>query len=73
MECDLCFRPAGLEANVSRFPFIFFNLSAFIILLNHMSFQGVFIKDIYDGTIVILYDTKTISCTIKVTYYPKTT
>ena len=39
---------SALKQNVSRFPFIFyfFNLSGFSILLNHMSSQGVFSKDI---------------------------
>ena len=35
------------EASVSRFPFIFVNLSGISILLNHMSSQGVFSEDIY--------------------------
>ena len=55
------------------FPFIFFNLSAFTILLKHMSSQEVFAKDIYHGTIMI-YDTKTLSCTTnRATHYAKTT
>ena len=60
----------SLEANVSQFPLILFNLSGFS--LNHMSSQGVFSKDIYHGT-VMMYDTKTISRTIRATYYAKTT
>ena len=51
---------SALKPNVSRFPFIFFNLSGFSILLNNMSSQGVFSKDIYHATVMI-YDTKTIS------------
>ena len=62
---------SALKPNVSRFPFIFFNLSGFSILLSHMSSQGVFSKDIYYGTVMI-YDTKTISCTIRATYYVRT-
>ena len=62
----------SLEDNVSRFPFIFFNLSGFSILLNHMSSQGVFTKDIYHGTVTI-YDTKTISSTIRATCYARPT
>ena len=63
----------SFEANVSRFPFIFFNLSWFSILLNAMSSQGVFYsKDIHHGN-VLNYDTKTISCTIRATYYARTT
>ena len=57
---------SALKPNVSQFPIIFFNLSAYSILLNHMSSQGVFSKDIYHGTEMI-YDTKTISCTIRAT------
>ena len=57
---------SALRPNFSRFPFIFFNLSGFSILLNHMSSQGVFSKDIYHGTVMI-YDAKTISCTIRAT------
>ena len=44
----------------------------FTILLIHMPFQGVFTKDIYHGTIMI-FETKTILCTIRATYYAKTT
>ena len=60
------------EANVARFRFIFVNLSGINTLLNHMFSQRVFSKDIYQGTIMI-YDTKTISCAIRATYYAKTT
>ena len=63
---------SDLKPNVSRFPFIFCNFSGFRILLNHMSSQGVFSKDIYHGTVMI-YDTKIVSCTIKATYYARTT
>ena len=58
---------SALKPNLSRFPFIFFNLSGFSILLNHMSSQGVVSKNIYHATVMI-YDTKTISCTIGATY-----
>ena len=63
---------SALKPNVSLFLFIFFNLSGFSILLNHMSSQGVFSKDINHG-IVMVYDTKTISCTMTATYYARTT
>ena len=43
-----------------------------VVLLNHMSSQGVFSKDIYQGTEMI-YDTKAISCTIRAKYYARTT
>ena len=33
------------EANISRLPFIFVNLSGISILLNHVTSQGVFKKD----------------------------
>ena len=46
------------------FLIFLYNLSGFSILLNHMSSQGVFSKDIYHGTVMI-YDTKTMSCTIR--------
>ena len=53
----------SLEANVSRFPFIFFNLSGFsILLVTTCLLRGLFTKDIYHGTVI--YGTKTISCTI---------
>ena len=63
---------SALKPNVSRFPVFFFNLSGFSNLLNHMSYQGVFSKDIYHGSVMI-YDTKTMSCTIRATYYGRTT
>ena len=56
---------------VSQFPFLFFNLSGFRILLNHMSSQAVFSKDIYHDSVMI-YDTKTISCTSRASYYART-
>ena len=62
----------SLEVNVSLYPFMCFNYSGFSILLNYTSSQEVFRKEIYHGTIMI-YDTKTISCTIRPTYYAKTT
>ena len=34
----------------------------------HLETSGLFTGDIYNGTIMI-YDTKTISCTIRATYY----
>ena len=45
-------------------------LSIFLVLV--LSSQGVFSKDTYHCTIMI-YDTKTISCTIRATYCAKTT
>ena len=63
----------SLEANVSPFPFIFFNLSGFsILLVTTCLLRGLFTKHIYHGT-KMTYDTKTISCTIRATYYAKTT
>ena len=62
----------SLDANVSRFSFIFFSLSGFSISLNLVSSQEVFSKDIYKGTVMI-YDTKTITCAIRTTYYARTT
>ena len=54
----------SLQTNVSRIPFIFFNLSRFsILLVTTCLLKGLFTKDIYHGTIMI-YDTKTKSCTI---------
>ena len=63
---------SALKLNVSLFAFIFFNRSGLSTLLNHMSFQGVSSKDIYHDTAMI-YDVKTISCTIRATYYERTT
>ena len=63
---------SALKQNVSWFPFIFFNRSVFSISLNHISSQGVSSKDIYHGTVMIYY-TKTISCTIRATYHARTT
>ena len=48
---------SALKPYVSRFPFIFFNRSGFSILLNHMSSQRVYSKDVYHGTVMI-NDTK---------------
>ena len=51
------------EANVSRFPFIFFNLSGFsTLLVTTCLLRGLFIKDLYHGTTI--YNTKTISSTV---------
>ena len=59
----------GLEANVSWFPLIFINLSGFSIsLVTTCILRGLFTEDIYHGTIMI-YETKTISCTIRATCY----
>ena len=65
---------SALKPNVSQFPFIFFYRAGFSILQNHMSSQGVSTKDVYHGTVMI-YDTKQyrISCTIRATYYARTT
>ena len=61
------------EANVSRFPFIFFNLSGFsTLLVTTCLLKGLFIKDFYHGATMI-DNTKTISCTVRPTYYAKTT
>ena len=63
----------SLEANVSRFPFIFFNLSGFSnLLVTACLLRVLFTYDFYHGTTMI-YNTKTISCTIGATYYGKTT
>ena len=59
----------GKCLNMSALKLMFLD---FFFLLNHRSSQGVFSKDIYHGTIMI-YDTKTISCTIRGIYYTKTT
>ena len=59
----------SLEANVSRFSCIFLNLSGFsILLVTKCLLRGLFTENIYHGTIMI-YATKTISCTLRVTYY----
>ena len=60
------------EANVSRFPFIFFNLSGFSTLLVTICLLRLFTQDFYNGTTMI-DNTKTISCTVSVTYYARTT
>ena len=64
----------SLKAIVSQFPFTFFSLSGFSILLNDMSSQGVFSKAIYHGTVMI-YGTKPLLCTGRATctYYVRTT
>ena len=50
------------EANVSHFPFIFFNLSGFSTLLVTTCLLRLFTQDFYHGTTMI-DNTKTISCT----------
>ena len=60
------------EANVSRFPFIFFNLSGFSALLVTTCLLRLFTQDFYHGTTMI-DNTKTISCTVRATYYARTT
>ena len=63
----------SLEANVSRFPSIFFNLSWFsTLLVTTCLLRGLFTEDFYHDTTMI-YNTKTISSTIRATYYAKTT
>ena len=60
------------EANVSRFPFIFFNLSGFSTLLVTTCLLRLFTQDFYHG-ITMIDNTKTISCTVRATYYARTT
>ena len=59
------------EANVSHFPFIFFNLSGFSTLLVTTCLLRLFTQDFYHGTTMI-DNTKTISCTVRATYYART-
>ena len=60
------------EANVSHFPFIFFNLSGFSTLLVTTCLLRLFTQDFYHGTAVI-DNTKSISCTVRGAYYERTT
>ena len=55
------------EANVSDFPFIFFNLSGLSTLLVTTCLLRLFTQDFYHGTTMI-DNTKTISCTVRATY-----
>ena len=59
------------EASVSHFPFIFFNLSGFSTLLVTTCLLRLFTQDFYHGTTMI-DNTKTISCTVRATYYART-
>ena len=59
------------EANVSHFPFIFFNLSGFSTLLVTTCLLRIFTQGFYHGTTMI-DNTKTISCTVRATYYART-
>ena len=59
------------EANVSHFPFIFFNLSGFSTLLVTTCLLRLFTQGFYHGTTMI-DNTKTISCTVRATYYART-
>ena len=59
------------EASVSHFPFIFFNLSGFSTLLVPTCLLRLFTQDFYHGTTMI-DNTKTISCTVRATYYART-
>ena len=59
------------EANVSHFPFIFFNLSGFSTLLVTTCLLRLFTHGFYHGTTMI-DNTKTISCTVRATYYART-
>ena len=59
------------EASVSHFPFIFFNLSGFSTLLVITCLLRLFTQDFYHGTTMI-NNTKTISCTVRATYYGRT-
>ena len=59
------------EANVSHFPFIFFNLSGFSTLLVTTCLLRLFTQDFYLGTTMI-DNTKSISCTVRATYYART-
>ena len=59
------------EANVSHFPFIFFNLSGFSYLLVTTCLLRLFTQGFYHGTTMI-DNTKTISCTVRATYYGRT-
>ena len=50
-----------------------FNLSVFsTLLVTTCLLRWLFTQDFYDGTTTI-YNTKTISCTVRATYYAKTT
>ena len=60
------------EAYVSLFPFIFFNLSGFSTLLVTTCLLRLFTQDFYHGTTMI-DNTKTRSCTVRATYYARTT
>ena len=60
------------EDNVFHFPFIFFNLSGLSTLLVTTCLLRLFTQDFYHGTTMI-DNTKTISCTIRATYYARTT
>ena len=59
------------EASVSHFPFIFSNLSGFSTLLVTTCLLRLFTQDFYHGTTMI-DNTKTISCTVRATYYART-
>ena len=59
------------EANVSHFPFIFFNLSGFSTLVVTKCLLRLFTQDFYHGTTMI-GNTKTILCTVRATYYART-
>ena len=59
------------EANVSHFPFIFLNLSGFSSLLVTTCLLRLFTQGCYHGTTMI-DNTKTISCTVRATYYART-
>ena len=58
----------SIKANGSQFPFIFFNLSGFSILLLTTPLLRVYLP--YHGTIMI-YRAKIISCTIRATILDK--
>ena len=59
------------EANVSHFPFIFFNVSGFSTLLVTTCLLRLFTQDFYHGTTMI-DNTKISSCTVRATYYART-
>ena len=52
-------------------PIIFFNLSGFSTLLVTTYLLRLFTQDFYNGTTMI-DNTKTISCTVRATYYART-
>ena len=81
--CDLFLQPklnvakinyqhVSPKANVSHFPFIFFSLSGFNTLLVTTCLLRLFTQDFYHSTTMI-DNTKTISCTVRATYYARIT